>query len=450
MRPVFPALDLFQDDSLPHEHARELEVIDKILCDNPTIARQVWKDLQAEEVSRHERRGRPGVSADVALRAAIIKQMNGFSYEQLAFHLADSLTYRRFIGFTHPLEVPRKSALAKNIKRISEETWQLINHVILRYAQAQGVEDGQKIRIDATVTASNIHHPMDNALLFDCVRTLSRILGRAHEGFDVPFHNRCKRAKRRHMAIVNAKRNAQRLKPYKDLLKVTEETVHYAVQAISLLRQERGPMAGLALRLAHELEHYVPLAQRIVTQTQRRVLNEESVPADEKLVSIYEPHTDIIRKDRRDTYYGHKVTLSGGVSGLILDWVVEHGNPADTTLLVRMLEHQKEIYGHYPRQVAADGGFASQDNLRAAKACGVQDMAFAKKRGLKVEDMVSQPWLFKKLRDFRAGIEGIISFLKRVFGLRRCTWSGRPSFASYVGASIVSANLLILARHMMA
>jgi IS5 family transposase len=449
MRPVFPALDLFRDDSLPHEHARELEGIDQILCDNPTIPRLVWKDLLGGRTGGREPRGRPGLSADLTLRAAIIKQMNGFSYEELTFHLADSLSYRRFCGLTHPHEAPSKSALAKNVKRISAETWQKINHMILQYAQAREVEDGQTVRIDPTVTEANIHFPTDNALLFDCVRTLSRSLGKAKKSFGVPFHNRCKRAKRRHMAIMNAKRNSQRIKPYKDLLKVTRETIHYAEQAIERLRQEEGPMTGFARRLARELEHYVPLALQVVSQTERRVLKGESVTAGEKLVSIFEPHTDIIRKDRRDTYYGHKVTLTGGASGLILDWVVEDGNPADSTLLIRMLERHKALYGRYPCHAAADGGFASKDNLDSAKTLGVQNMVFAKKCGLDVEDMVTQTWLFKRLRDFRAGIEGIISFLKRVFGLRRCTWKGEPAFASYVGASIVSANLLLLARHLM-
>jgi IS5 family transposase len=375
--------------------------------------------------------------------------MNGFSYEDLAFHLADSLSYRRFCGLAHPDEAPSKSALAKNIKRISAQTWQKINHVILRYAQAQEVEDGQKVRIDPTVTEANIHFPTDNALLFDCVRTLSRILGQAKKSFGVPFHNRCRRAKRRHMAILNAKRNSQRAEPYKDLLKVTREMIRYAEQAIELLRQERSPMLGLARRLVRELEHYIPLALQVVSQTERRVLKGESVPAGDKLVSIFEPHTDIIRKDRRDTYYGHKVTLTGGASGLVLDWVVEDGNPADSALLIRMLERHKALYGRPPHQATADGGFASKHNLDSAKTLGVQDMVFAKKRDLKVEDMVTQTWLFKKLRDFRAGIEGIISFLKRVFGLGRCTWKGKASFASYVGASIVSANLLLLARPLM-
>ncbi|MDK1104248.1 MAG: transposase, partial [Actinomycetota bacterium] len=278
-------------------------MIDRILCDNPTITRLVWKDLQDEGGSMLDRRGRPGLSADVILRAAMIKQMRDFSYEELAFHLADSLTYRRFCGFTHPLDVPRKSALAKGIKRISEATWQKVNQVILQYAEARGVEDGRKVRIDATVTESNIHHPTDSALLFDCVRTLSRILGQARKSFGIAYPNRRRAAKRRHMEIVNAKRNAHRIKPYRKLLEVTEETIRYAVQAIERLHRVSSPMAGLAQRMAHELEHYIPLAQQVVSQTRRRVLNGESVPADEKLVSIFEPHTDIIRKDRRDTYY---------------------------------------------------------------------------------------------------------------------------------------------------
>ncbi len=345
MRRVVPELDLFRSVSLPHEHARELEVMDQILCANPTIVRWVWKDLQGHVEEGRLRFGRPGLSAQQVLRSAIIKQMNGFSYEALAFHLADSLTYLRFCGFTHPLDVPGKSALAKNIKRICEATWQKINQVILHYAEAQGVEDGRKVRIDATVTESNIHHPTDSALLFDCVRTLSRILGQARAGFGIASPNRCKAAKRRHMEIVNAKRNAHRIEPYRKLLKLTEETIRYAVQAVERLHRVSDPMAGVALRLARELEHYIPLTQQVVSQTRRRVLNGESVPADEKIVSIFEPHTDIIRKDRRDTYYGHKVTLTGGVSGLVLDWVVEQGNPADSTLLIRMLERQRDQYG---------------------------------------------------------------------------------------------------------
>jgi IS5 family transposase len=188
----------------------------------------------------------------------------------------------------------------------------------------------------------------------------------------------------------------------------------------------------------------------VIEQTERRVNGGEIVPAQEKVVSLFEPHTDIIVKDRRETLYGHKITLNGGVSGLVLDCVIHVGNPADSTLSTTMLERQTALYGRPPRQAALDGGFTSKANLREAKALGVVDLCFAKKRGLKVPEMVKSTWVYRKLRDFRAGIEGVISFLKRAFGLDRCPWRGESSFGSYVWSGIVAANLLMLARRRLA
>jgi IS5 family transposase len=102
-----------------------------------------------------------------------------------------------------------------------------------------------------------------------------------------------------------------------------------------------------------------------------------------------------------------------------------------------------------PRQASFDGGYASGANLAAAKALGVKDVCFSKKRGLKITEMVRSTWVYRRLRDFRAGVEGMISYLKRAFGLDRCTWRGQLSFGSYVWGSVVSANLLTLARHLL-
>ena len=141
------------------------------------------------------------------------------------------------------------------------------------------------------------------------------------------------------------------------------------------------------------------------------------MPAAEKLVSLFEPHSDIIVKGGRDVHYGHKLNLTSGKSGMILDVVIEAGNPADAERLLPMLERHIDIYGRPPRQMAADGGYASGGNLKAAKEKGVRDMAFHKKRGLKIEDMVRSRWVYRKLRNFRAGIEAGISCLKRAYGL---------------------------------
>ncbi len=203
-----------------------------------------------------------------------------------------------------------------------------------------------------------------------------------------------------------------------------------------------------AQRFAADIKHFLVLTEKIINQTRRRVINEERVPADEKVVSIFEEHTDIIRKDRRETLYGHKVCLTGGPSSMILDCLILDGNPADATLAETMIDRQIEIYDQAPRQVAYDGAFSSKANLEAIKAKGVEDVAFTKAH-FAVTDMVKSSWVYQRLRRFRCGIEGVISFLKRVFGLDRCTWRSLPSFKSYVWSSIITCNLLVMARHLL-
>ena len=144
--------------------------------------------------------------------------------------------------------------------------------------------------------------------------------------------------------------------------------------------------------------------------------------------------------------YGHKLNLTTGRSGLILDVVIEAGNPADAERFLPMLERHIALYGKPPRQVAADGGYASRDNLSQAKARGVRDVAFHKKRGLRIEDMVRSRWVYRKLRNFRAGIEAGISCLKRAYGLARCTWRGLGHFKAYVWSAVVAYNLALFAR----
>jgi len=201
------------------------------------------------------------------------------------------------------------------------------------------------------------------------------------------------------------------------------------------------------VRVRSLLEHYLELTDRVIDQTERRVVRGESVPAGQKVVSIFEEHTDLIRKGGRETVYGHKVFLSCGRSSLILDCLPVRGNPADSTYLETMLDRHCHQYGSYPRQASLDGGFASRENLALAKSKpGLKDVAFAKKRGLSIESMVSSSWVYKQLRRFRAGIEGCISMLKRVFGLDRCHWKGWQHFQQYLQLSTLSYNLLVLAR----
>ena len=438
------------EPAVDHPRAAELEAISRILDSNPIITELAFQDL-CRGKTRKVRSGANGMTAEQVLRAGIVKQMFGFTYEELAFHIVDSKSLRRFMLIGIADKGFKKSVLCKTVKAISPETWEAINKVLAHYAQDEKIEKGREVRIDCTVVESNILKPKDSNLLYDSVRVLSRLLSRAKEdyGLAIIFTNHTRRAKRRRLGILNAKGEKDRKKHYLDLLKVTAKTMGYVDRAIETINNTVSADMGL-IALRSELDHYNQLAARVVSQTERRVLSGEKVPASEKIFSIFEEHTDIIIKDRRDKYFGHKICLTGGGSNLIIDCVITDGNPADSTLTEQMLDRQKEIYGRYPLKVALDGGFASRKNLEKAKEKKIKDVCFAKKRGLEVEDMCRSQWVYNRLRRFRAGIEAGISWLKRCFGMTRCMWKGLRSFKAYVWASIVSANLLTIARRQLA
>jgi len=431
---------------IAHEHAAELAGMSGLLDEAKGVVEAVQEDLLRGV--RNPTTGRRGMTGDVVLRAMVVKQLNGFSYDELAFHLVDSTSYRSFcrIGFVDT--VPSAKTLQRNIKKVRPETLEVVNRLLVEVAQRRGVERGAMMRGDCTVTESNIHEPADSSLLDDCVRVLTRLMRRTTEVASFVFSDHTKRARRRSIAIQYAARKALRVPLYRDLIKVTVRTLRAAERACTALDTAGGDPIDMARAevLAAELHHYIELTKEVVDQTKRRVLRGESVPASDKVVSIFEPHTDIIRKDNRDTYYGHKLYLSSTASGLITDCRVLNGNPSDATLAVDAVDRHRRLFGRPPRQVAFDGGFASRANLDALKQRGVEDVAFAKGRGLQVSEMVKSSWVYRRLRNFRAGIEAGISFLKRAFGLGRCTWRGFPSFRSYVWSSIIAANLLLMAR----
>ena len=260
--------------TVTHRHAQELEEVDRILNANPGITELALQDL---ERFVHAGQGREGMTAEQVLRMALIQQLGSFTYDELTFHLADSWTYRTFCGLGVFDPVPSRSTLQRNIKTLTEQTWEAINRILLDYAADLGVEKGRKVRIDATVTETNIHHPTDSSLLWDCVRVLHRLLVQASEDFGVDrFPSRARRAKRRAMDVLNAKNKRKRTKAYRDLLKVTSETVGYAQEAVGQLKACGNVVADLA---AAEITRYIGLAGRVIDQTERRVLDGELVPA---------------------------------------------------------------------------------------------------------------------------------------------------------------------------
>jgi IS5 family transposase len=433
-----------------HIRSRELDMMGRVLDQITKAVELVYRDLLTG--SGNPDAGRDAMTAEQVLRSLIIMKRFDLSYEQLAFEIADSNSIRSFCRVPLSADAPSKSALQRNIKKVSAATLEQINTMIVDYARDKKIENGRKTRTDCTVIETNIHEPSDSSLLWDCVRVLCRLMGQAKETFGLPFQSRRRRAKRRAMGILNAKSNEQRVPLYRDLLRVTEETIAQALRVAEQLKHVDVADMKQAMRaesIAYELKRYVSLAQRVVNQTERRVLQGESVPASDKIVSIFETHTDIIRKDRRETLYGHKVCLTTGASGLVLDLVVEKGNPADSSLASKTISRVVAVLGLTPRQASFDGGFSSRANVADIKNMGVEDVVFSKHVGLEVADMAKSKGVFRKLRRFRAGIEAGISLLKRIFGLRRCRWSGLKSFGAYAWAGALSCNLLLVARHLL-
>lgn len=433
---------------IDHPQAQELSTISRILDSNPIIYDLVMQDLSPQGTK--SKAGAKGMTAEQVIRAAVVKQMFEFSYKDLAFHLMDSVSLKRFCHIGIGDKGFKKSVLCKNIKAISPQSWEAINQCLVHYAKDNDIEKGRQVRMDSTVVESNIHAPSDSTLLWDSVRVLARILAKTKDLFPrcgIVFQNHRRRAKRRMLAIQHAKNKKVRKQHYRDLLKVTRDTVGYAQNCIDILHHLHD---AVAMAVCEDLKAASDLALRVIDQTKKRVLDGLTVPAAQKVVSIFEPHTDVIVKDRRDTFYGHKVYLSGGGSNLITDCVIEDGNPADSQLVKKMLNRHNDIYGQYPLKVAFDGSFASKDNLETTKSMKIKDVCFSKKRGLQVEDMCRSQWVYNRLKRFRAGIESAISWIKRCFGFARCTWKGLRSFKSYIWASIVSANLLVIARKQIA
>ena len=428
--------------------AKELIEISLILDANPHLLDYVYADLTK---GCRVDTGATGMSAEQVLRAAVLKQYRQLNYRELAFHLEDSKAFRAFTR----LEMgyyPSFSTLQDNIIKISSASWQEIHRILIRATADAGIETGRKIRTDATAVLCAILEPSDSSLLRDGVRIITRWLQRGERfrlpaKYDYADHRRV--MKKRFTEILNSKKEDTRVAAYKEQMKYASRVCGYAKTALPIIEkayckthEEQATLDKLVTKIknAHDL------LLRVIDQTERRVIKKESVPSGNKVTSFFETHTDIIVKKNRETNFGHKVVFTSGSTNLILDCFMERGNPADTEQLMTMLERQKEIYGRMPRQIATDGGYASKDNLSKAKEAGIKDVSFSKKRGLAIENMVKSTWVYKQLKNFRAGIEANISVLKRAFGLRRCNWSGWEGFQQYVWSSVVSYNLLVLAR----
>jgi IS5 family transposase len=456
IRDRYAAVDLFA--LVPEWHLQfepELAELDRLLADDE-LFQQVKADL-ARRYPRSARTGRPATPVEVILRLLVVKHLYGWSYEQTEQFVNDSVVLRQFCRL-YLARVPDDTTLLRWANLIQPATLHRLLERVTELARARKVTRGRKLRLDSTVVETDIHHPSDSTLLADGVRVLSRWVRRAKavvgDGAVAPglWRDRTRAAKRlaRRIGatIVHRKeaREQERRALYARLLTVARASHRQAEQVRRLLE----PASAAATdRLCAALDRFVPLVEQGIAQAERRVLHGERVPAGEKVLSLFEPHTAILRrgKARQPTEFGAKVVLDEVEGGLLTRYTVYAGNADDAVSLPDGLTHHRRCFGRAPDLLAADRHFYSGENCRLAAAAGVRRVVLPKRgqpgRGDAARER--ERW-FRRGHRFRAGIEGRISVLRRRFGLRRCRYHGTAGLERWVGWGILAHNLRAISR----
>ena len=404
-------------------------------------------------------RGRRGLTPAQTLRSLILMRVKNWDYRELRERIADGYTLRSFTQFESQC-VPKHDAFNRAFNRLTPATLQAVNDAVVQAAVTLGVEDGTKLRVDTTVVETDIHHPTDSTLLWDTVRVVTRLVQQLDDLLPAGvglFTVRTRAARRRMYEIqcMTAKeRHTQQVPTYRALIQITEQVVAEARAVVARAQAPRGNVltgATIAV-LKQQIGAYCDLGDRVLDHTRRRVLGGEQVPADEKVYSIFEPHTDLIKrgKERKPIEFGHKVFLAESGHGLITQYRVLKGNPADQDHVTPSLERHADAFGQAPELYSADRGFFSAANLKACQTAGVTCACIPQAGGTRSAEREatekSRP--FKQGQRFRAGIEGRISVLFRGRGMKRALVEGRERFELLVGAAVLANNLMVIAARL--
>jgi IS5 family transposase len=432
-----------------------LQSISDFLDEHKEMVEAVRRDLQRG--LKNPETGRSGLTPQQVLRSLILMRVKNWNYRELRERIVDGYTLRQFTDF-YCQSVPKHNAFNRAFNRLTPETLRAVNELVVQAAVDLGLEEGQKLRVDTTVVQTDIHHPTDSTLLGDVVRVVTRLVLRLRKAVQKRahgFHNRSRAARRRMREIQRMtpqERPERQTEKYRELIGVTEEVVHSAQKVVAQTRKARGKnlLTDLAIpELQKEINHYCELGDRVIDQARRRVFQGEQVPSTEKIYSIFETHTDLIKRGKVQTpiEFGHKVFLAESAQGLITQYEVLEGNPGDDQQVEPSLERHKDTFGRAPELYGSDRGFFSETNLKSCKQSGVKVVCIPQRGGKKAakRERYEKSSAFKEGQRFRAGIEGRISVLFRGRGMKRCLAEGRERFEMLVGAAVLANNLMRIA-----
>ena len=433
-----------------------LAAISDFIDEHNDIVERVRKDLLRGLKSPDT--GRPGLTAPQVLRSMLLMRIKNWDLRELRERIADGYSLRQFTDF-YSDDVPLHYAFNRSFNRLTPETVKIVNDAVVQAAIELGLEDGAKLRVDTTVVETDIHHPTDNTLLWDLVRVVTRLVRRLAKVLGKRcikgFHNRLRSAKRRMYEIqrmTSRQRVEQQTETYRALIEIAEEVVANAKTALDTTKDLRGNTVNDALEiddLRDEIAYYCGLGEQVIDQTRRRVLNGEQVPNEEKIFSIFETHTDLIKrgKVRKPVEFGHKVFLAESAIGLITQYEVLKGNPADEVHVEPSLKNHRRTFNRVPKLYAGDRGFDSERNVKACEQHSVATICIPQRGGCKTPERraYEKSPAFKKGQKFRAGVEGRISVMLRGRGMKRCRAKGLEHFELFVGVAVLANNLMVLA-----
>jgi IS5 family transposase len=433
-----------------------LQAISDFIDEHGHLVDKVRQDLNRG--LKNPKAGRGGLTAQQVLRSFVLQRVKNWHYRELRERISDGYTLRKFTRF-YSQAVPKHDAFNRSFNRLRPATLQVINDLVIRYAAKLGLENGKKLRVDTTVVETDIHHPTDSALLWDTVRVVTRLVRDLDDLLPqgVPgFTNRTRSARRRNQEIqrmTSKERHDQLVTKYRALIHTTEQVIGNAREVLK--KTERVSSVDLMTEIAikavrKEIDNYCGLGDRVIDQARRRVLNKEQVPNEEKIFSIFETHTDLIKRGKvlKPVEFGHKVYIAESAHGLITQYRVLDGNPTDDIHVEYSVKRHQETFGQVPKLYSADRGFFSQKNIDYCKDAGVELVCIPQRGGKKTAAQASyeKSPAFKDGQRFRAGIEGRISVLFRGRGMKRCLAEGRERFELLVGAAVLANNLMVIAR----
>lgn len=417
----------------------ELGLFDAILEQHPHILFLLQDDIVAgTSKSIFGRKDTPSV--EQIARAAIYKELKVLDYRQLEYHQVDSRICALFIKIDE-MRPYSFQMYQKYISKIRPESLQKVLIGINRIAIEEGLEDIQSIRQDTTVVQANIHHPTNNAILWDCIKEANRLLSHLKEEVNgLHYMDYSTEAKKTYFKINNTKSKDKRTELFRKQLILYVKTIN---QLSNVIKKKPG-LSIEAMVWVLQIEEHKKVMQLVHKMVSQKEIYGKQVPNEEKIFSIYERHTDIIVKGGREVEFGHKVNLCTGRGNLILNCDVLRGNPSDTSLFESTLDSVINNYGIVPRDSATDGGFASLKNQAKAKEKGIVNIVFNKVVG-SLQNITSSKNMETRLKKWRSGIEANISNLKRRFKLGRCNWKGWEHFVAKVLWSVIAYNIRVMA-----